>query len=153
MIANVFRHVPIDRGPATEIKPKEAWTSPWRLHPGRNINRKLDKTLHTLILFTILIITIPITINIIPTILIITTTTISSAMIRFLVCWVRSQLLEGSTSSRACAAASRRLETPGSLRWGLFSQVSSPMMMTMLLLNSMILINHEEDFWEGWWSN
>ena len=128
MIANVFRHVPIDRGPATEIKPKEAWTPPWRLHPGRKINRKLDKTLHTLILFTILIITIPNTIIIIPTIpitimltiLIITTTTISSAMVRFLVYWVRSRLLEESTSSRACAAASRRLETPGSLRWGLF---------------------------------
>ena len=64
-------------------------------------------------------------------------------------CWVRSQLLEESTSSRACEAASRRLETPGSLRWRLFSTfVTRPMiMMTTMFIEVGISFNfcHQGD--------
>ena len=114
--------------------------------PSSSPSSSPPPTIHITI---IIIPTMPIIINIIPTILIITTTTIISAMTRFLVCWARSQLLEESTSSRACEAASRRLETPGSLRWRLFSTfvTKAMIMMTTMIIEVGIVFNfcHQGD--------
>ena len=64
-------------------------------------------------------------------------------------CWARSQLLEESTSSRACEAASRRLEIPGSLRWRLFSTfvTRAMIMMTTMIIEVGISFNfcHQSD--------